>query len=213
MKPIDLAGFAAKFEADADPWRTWTNGDEAVKRAAILHALGPGPLGRVLELGAGNGSNSRSLASRALRLDATEGTVEGAKLVARAVEGCRGARALHLVVPAPPPQSRYDAVVVAELLYYLGTRDMAALARQVATRLRPGGTLVLAHHRITFYDFVQRADGIHRRFMQASRASWHCRAVRRTGRWSVLALSLARSGTTPSAHDPNRPGFAGGIGL
>ena len=73
MKAIDLSGFAAKFAADEDPWRTFSNRDEAVKRAAILHALGPGPLGRVLELGSGNGSNSRAIAPRALRLDATEG--------------------------------------------------------------------------------------------------------------------------------------------
>lgn len=190
MTPIDLAGFEAKFGADADPWQTWTGHDEAVKRASILHALGPGPIGRVLELGAGNGSNSRSLAARALRLDATEATEAGTQLVARAVAGCRGARALRLVVPAPPPRPRYDAVVVAELLYYLDARDMAALARQVADRLRPGGTLVLAHHRITFYDFVQHAEGIHERFIQASRARWRVRAVRQTARWSVLSLRL-----------------------
>ena len=193
MKPIDLAGFAAKFAADADPWRTWTDRDEAVKREAILHALGPGRRGRVLELGAGNGSNSRSLAARALRLDATEGTQEGAQLVARAVANLRGARALQLVVPAPPPRSRYDAVIVAELLYYLRVPEMAALARQVAALLRPGGTLVLAHHRISFYDFVQHADAIHSRFVQASQADWRCRVVRRTGRWSVLSLTPVRS--------------------
>lgn len=193
MKPINLTGFAAKFAGDADPWRTWTDRDEAVKRAAILHALGPGPLGRVLELGAGNGSNSRPLAARALRLDATEGTVEGTQLVARAVEHHRRARASQLVVPAPPPRARYDAVVLAELLYYLSDRDMMTLARQVANLLRPGGILVLAHHRITFYDFVQHADGVHGRFLRASSASWRCRAVRRTGRWSVLSLSLTRT--------------------
>lgn len=193
MKPIDLAGFAAKFGADADPWRTWTGRDEATKRAAILHALGPGPLGRVLELGAGNGSNSRSLSVRALRLDATEGTAEGMRLVAHAVQGCRRARAMQLVVPAPLPRPLYDAVVVAELLYYLTIRDMAMLARQVASRLRPGGTLVLAHHRMTFYDFVQHADGIHRRFVRAGNAAWRSRVVRRTGSWSVLSLTLARS--------------------
>lgn len=189
MKPINLAGFEAKFGGDEDPWRTWTNRDEALKRTAILHALGPGPHGRVLELGAGNGSNSRSLADRTLRLDATEGTREGTRLVAGAIAGCRGARALRLVVPAPPPRLRYDAIVVAELLYYLDERTMAALARQVAGRLRAGGTLVLAHHRITFYDFVQHAEGIHRRFVAATGGAWSCRAVRRTRRWEVLTLS------------------------
>ena len=188
MKPIDLAGFEAKFGADADPWRTWTNADEAVKRAAILHALGPGPHGRVLELGAGNGSNSRPLAARALWLDATEATAEGTRLVGEAIAGRPGARALRLVVPAAPPRPTYDAIVVAELLYYLQPRAMAALARQVARRLRPGGVLVLAHHRITFYDFVQHADGIHERFRAATGVEWRTRVERRTGRWAVLTL-------------------------
>jgi hypothetical protein len=64
---------------------------------------------------------------------------------------------------------------------------MAQLARQVATRLRPGGKLILAHHRITFYDFAQHAEGIQERFLAASDASWTSRVVRRTGRWSVLS--------------------------
>lgn len=193
MKPIDLAGFEAKFAGDDDPWSTWTSHDEAVKRDAILHALGPGPLGRVLELGAGNGSNSRPLAARALRLDATEATDEGVRLVAATVEGQRGARALKLVVPAKPPRSTYDAIVVAELLYYLTPGDMATLARQVARALRPGGMLVLAHHRITFYDFVQHAEGIHARFLAETGMAWRARVVRRTGRWAVCALSPCRS--------------------
>ena len=200
VKPINLAGFEAKFGADCDPWSTWTDRDEAVKRAAILHALGPGPLGRVLELGAGNGSNSRSLATRALRLDATEATAEGTRLVARAVEGEHRARASKLVVPASLPRPTYDAIVIAELLYYLSSRDMTALARQVAVRLRPGGRLVLAHHRITFYDFLQHAAGIHERFMAGSGTTWQCRTVRRTGSWRVLSCSIGYGTQQPAGY-------------
>lgn len=200
MKPIDLAGFERKFDVDADPWHTWTNRDEAVKRAAILHALGSGPFGRVLELGAGNGSNSRALAARALRLDATEATRAGVRLIADALADRPRAKASRLVVPAAPPRPCYDAVVVAELLYYLAPRDMAALARQVAARLRPGGVLVLAHHRITFYDFVQRADGIHRRFLSDSGARWQTRNVRRTGRWIVCTARRCDLDTLGAAY-------------
>ena len=80
MRAIDLSGFSQKFAADDDPWRTFSDRDEAVKRAAILHALGPGPLGRVLELASGNGANSRAIAPRALRLDATEVANAGAEI-------------------------------------------------------------------------------------------------------------------------------------
>lgn len=71
MRAITLDGFERTFAADPDPWRTFANRDEATKRTAILHAIGAGPHGRILELAAGNGSNSRELAARTLRLDAT----------------------------------------------------------------------------------------------------------------------------------------------
>jgi 2-polyprenyl-3-methyl-5-hydroxy-6-metoxy-1,4-benzoquinol methylase len=192
MKPIDLTGFAKKFASDADPWNTWTSRDEAVKRAAILHAIGAGPHGRVLELGAGNGSNSRPLAARSLRLDATEATAEGTALVAKAIHGyAPRAQAYQLAVPEAPARGQYDVIVVAELLYYLDPqREMQPLARQVARLLRPGGVMVLAHHRITFYDFVQHAEGIHRRFLALTGIDWHVRPVRRTGRWQVIACTL-----------------------
>lgn len=191
-RPIDLAGFEAKFAGDEDPWSTWHARDEVVKRRAILHALG-GARGRVLELGAGNGSNSRSLAARALRLDATEATRAGTRLVRRAIaHAAPRARASQLIVPQAPPRPTYDAIVIAELLYYLDPRAMRALARQVARHLGPGGTLVLAHHRITFYDFVQHADGIQRRFLAATGVRWSVRPVRRTARWQVLSCTPRR---------------------
>lgn len=190
MKPIDLAGFEDTFGGDDDPWRTFSDRDEAVKRAAILHALGPGPIGRVLELGAGNGSNSVAIAARALRLDATEGTAKGTALIARALRGAARTRALQLALPARFPRARYDAIVVAELLYYLGARDMARVAADVATGLRPGGRLVLAQHRIDFHDFTQHAEGIHERFLAATKRDWTAVAERRTGRWIVQSLRM-----------------------
>ncbi len=82
---IDLAGFDARFAADRDPWGTFVHRDEAVKRHAIVRALGPGPYARLLELGCGNGSNSIALAEHALRLDACDGTPSAARLTGRAL--------------------------------------------------------------------------------------------------------------------------------
>ena len=189
MKPIDLAGFDRKFADDADPWRTFSNRDEAHKRKAILHGLGAGPIGRVLELAAGNGSNSVALARRARRLDATEGTVAGTDLVARAVGDNSRVRVRRLVLPGHFPGVRYDHAVVAEVLYYLSTRAMADVAREVATALRPGGRLILAHHRVDYPDFVQHAHGIHERFLLATNASWEKVGDVRTGRWRVQSYA------------------------
>lgn len=187
MKPIDLAGFQAKFAKDDDPWRTFDDRDEVLKRRAILHAMGTGPWGRVLELAAGNGSNSAAFAPRALRLDATEATKSGTALVAKAVRERKArARAIQLVVPGRLPRNRYDIAVVAELIYYLTPYAMARTARDVARVLRPGGVLVLAHHRIDFPDFAQHAAHLQRRFLSATGHRWRVHVVRRTSHWSVL---------------------------
>ncbi len=184
-RPITLAGFERTFAADPDPWRTLTARDEANKRAAILRALGAGPRGRVLELASGNGSNSVALAKRALRLDATEGTATGTLLTAQALAGRKRSRASRLIVPGRFPRAKYDAVVVAELLYYLSPRQMVCVARDIAAALRPGGVLVLAHHHIDFYDFAQHAARIHARFLAATRTE--CRRYRAviTRQWRV----------------------------
>lgn len=198
MRPITLAGFDAKFANSDDPWQTFEGPDEVLKRKAILHAMGSGSWGRVLELAAGNGSNSAAIAPRALRLDATEATESGTTLVRKAV-GCRrgGSRAgrtrvLRLAVPARLPRQRYDGVIVAELLYYLTPRAMGRTARDVARAIRPGGVLVLAHHRIDFPDFAQHAATIQRRFLGATRQRWCVRTVRRTGHWVVISCWRGR---------------------
>lgn len=190
MKPITLAGFESKFQDDDDPWATFSDRDEATKRRAILHALGPGPLGRVLELASGNGSNSRAIAPRALRLDATEATAAGTRLTAQAIAPWPRARARALALPGRFPRDRYDAILVAELLYYLSPRDMVEVARDVAHASRPGGRLVLAHHVVDYYDFAQHARGIHERFLKDTNAAWRVREVARTARWVV---SVARA--------------------
>lgn len=188
MKAITVSGFDAKFAGDADPWRTFEDADEALKRTAILHGMGAGPWGRVLELAAGNGSNSAAIAPRALRLDATEATESGTALVARAINSFRPrARAIRLAVPARLPRKLYDAVVVAEVIYYLSPLAMKRTARDVGAALRPGGVLILAHHRIDFPDFAQRAAELQRRFLNATGLWWTVRTVRRTSHWIVLS--------------------------
>lgn len=189
MKPIALDGFELVFAADPDPWRTFTSDDEARKRRAIRHAIGPARHGRMLEIAAGNGSNSRMLATRSLRLDATEATAAGIRLVEAALPPSPRARAIRLTVPGRFPRSRYDAIVIAELLYYLSPEAMRRTARDTGRALRCGGTIVLAHHRVDFHDFVQHAADLHRIFLAQTGRPWRIRIVRQTGRWIVLACT------------------------
>ena len=189
MRPVAVDGFERVFATDPDPWRTFTSDDEARKRRAIRHAVGPARHGRILELGAGNGSNSRMLAMRSLRLDATEATATGTRLVEAVLAPNHRARAIRLAVPGRFPRPRYDAIVIAEMLYYLSPEAMRRTARDTGRALRCGGTLVLAHHRIDFHDFAQHAAGLHRAFLVQTGGRWRIRTVRRTGRWIVLACT------------------------
>lgn len=191
MKPIDLGGFDAKFSGNDDPWSTFTDRDEARKRGAILCGIGGRQVGRMLELAAGNGSNSVALSRLALRLDATEGTPSGVGLVTRAVRGNHRVSVSRLILPDRFPRAYYDAIVIAEVLYYLSARDMAAVARTVAAALRRGGRLVLAHHRVDFPDFVQHAADIHGRFLVASGTAWRPHGGLRNGRWRVQSYCRA----------------------
>lgn len=186
QRAIGLAGFEAKFAAHPDPWATFSARDEAIKRAAIARALGPGRKARVLELASGNGSNSRMLARRALYLHACEGTASGAALTRRALADAPHARVDRLRLPGRLPAARYDAVVIAELLYYLHPRALRELARDVHRVLAHRGRLVLAHHHIDFPDTAQPPARIHARFLAAiGAARWRHRHGRRNDRWRV----------------------------
>jgi SAM-dependent methyltransferase len=212
VKPIGLGAFELLFQSDADPWRTFSDRDEASKRRAILRTMGAAAIGRVLELGAGNGSNSVAIAGRCLRLDATEGTATGVGLIADRLADHPGARALRLCLPARFPRPVYDVIVIAELLYYLRPRDMRQVARASARALRPGGRLVLAHHRIDFHDFAQPAAGLHRRFLAATGRCWRPSGGRRARLWRVEAFigpgrrvpieRKAGAGLTPPGSSP-----------
>ncbi|KQM97549.1 class I SAM-dependent methyltransferase [Sphingomonas sp. Leaf25] len=190
-RAITLVGFEATFRGNPDPWATFTARDEALKRRAILHALGPEPRGRLLELASGNGSNSVALAARALRLDATDGAPTAVALTARALGANPRATATRLILPGRLPRRRYDAIVVAELLYYLTPCDLTALAREIAATLRPGGRLVLAHHRIAFRDVAQHPAKVHARLLAALGRTVRIATGHRTARWRVAGYAVA----------------------
>ena len=182
---INLDGFAARFAADSDPWSTFSSRDEAIKREAIIHALGSNTRGRILELASGNGSNSAALAPRCLKLDATEGTAEGAALTARAIAHWPRARAHKLVLPGRSPQGTYDAIIIAELLYYLTPSQMRSVAAECDRLARHRTRLVLAHHTVDFFDFAQHAQRINERFVGCTAKFGSLRTQRRSRRWIV----------------------------
>lgn len=189
-RPITLHGFEATFRGNPDPWRTFAAADERRKRRAILLALGPGPRGRVLELASGNGSNTVSLARRVRRLDATDGAPTAVALTAKATRHLNNVNASCLILPGRFPGVRYDAIIAAEILYYLTPAQLVATAREIARSLRPGGRLVLAHHHLRFRDVAQTPATVHAHLIAALnrrvRIRWHLR----TERWQVTGFDV-----------------------
>ena len=183
----DADKFEAYFGTNPDPWNTFSDRDEARKRRAIRLALGPRPHARIWELAAGNGSNSVMLARRGFHLDATEGSAAGTRLVEKALAPFPPARAARLQLPERPPRPTYDAVLAAEIFYYLTDRELDRTIARIGEALRPGGLLVLAHQTRNFADFTQDARGVHRRMARAPFPLTRCH-VERALHWEVVAL-------------------------
>ena len=188
-----LDHFDRLFTGAADPWSTRTSRDEAHKRRVVLRMLGTQTHGRVLELGCGNGSNSRVLAKRALSLDACDGSKAALRRAAKIVRSLSRVQLHHLPLPGRFPASTYDAIVVAELLYYLNDRTLDSVMREIERSLRPGGFLILCHHHRQFADAAQKQPGLHARFIRQSSIEWQSGKRHRTSRWEAQAYWRPRN--------------------
>ena len=195
-RAITLDGFEAKFRDNPDPWQTFSSRYEAAKREALRHVIGPGRHGRALELAAGNGSNTAMIANAALRLDVCEGTPSGTALI-RHKFGADPRISVHCTDLAEPfPASRYDLIVISEVLYYLDDTAFARLARETARTLRPGGRLVLAHHGERFPDAARDGRTSHRHFLRRLPISLRKEGAVTARRWRIISLVRPRQSPT-----------------
>lgn len=149
-----------QFGKREDPFSYSTHPYEIARLESLDAALGAAPLGRVLELACAEGHLTGKLASRSKELVAFD---ISALAIERARRRAPSARFIEgdLLVWEPGADAPFDAVVVAEVLYYLdrpGVRDeFAALFPRVAGWLKPGGRLVMSHA------FAGDAELAHRR--------------------------------------------------
>ncbi|MDD5302252.1 MAG: class I SAM-dependent methyltransferase [Elusimicrobia bacterium] len=137
-----------QFGRREDPFSYATTPYEAARLAAMDEALGAGPLGPVLEVGCAEGHFTEKLIGRSSRVLAVD-------ISAVALDRARKRAASAVFLEAdlltwePGAEGPFDAVIVADVLYYLdraGVRaEFAALFPRVASWLKPGGRLLLAH--------------------------------------------------------------------
>ncbi|HST56301.1 MAG TPA: class I SAM-dependent methyltransferase [Solirubrobacteraceae bacterium] len=118
------------------------------ERGHILRGLKLHSGMRALEVGAGCGGVSRTLAERCGALDALEPNPERARLAARRLSDIESARVLVGEVEDLPAELTYDLIVMIGVLEYVGgwrgVAERIEFLGRLAARLRPGGHIVCA---------------------------------------------------------------------
>jgi cyclopropane fatty-acyl-phospholipid synthase-like methyltransferase len=137
--------FERLYAADPDPWRFATSPYEREKYAATLASLGDRYFDAAFEVGCSIGVFTRLLAPRCgtlLAVDVAEAALAAAR---RRCADSSGARIERLRVPDQWPDGKFDLIVLSEVLYFLGSADIARTARRVAAALSPGGLALLVN--------------------------------------------------------------------
>lgn len=136
-----------QFRKREDPFSYSTEPYERARLEALDAALGEGRLGRVLELACAEGHFTERLAGRAASvtaLDISAVAIERARRRAPAAAYVEGD-----LLAWEPSGDAFDAIVVAEVLYYLdrpGVKaEFEALFPRIVGWLKPGGRLVMSH--------------------------------------------------------------------
>jgi SAM-dependent methyltransferase len=122
--------------------------DCARERGHLLRALDLDGGLRVLEVGAGCGGVTRSLAERCALVDALEPNPLRARLAAMRLADVPTARVLIGEIRDIPAEPAYDLIVLVGVLEYVGGHrghdERVAFLRDVVARLRPGGHVACA---------------------------------------------------------------------
>lgn len=139
------ARFDALYRADPDPWDCATSRYERAKRAATLAILREREYDRALEIGCGAGVLTRELSRRCRTLVALDVSEVA---LAEARSRCAGARGVTFAcceVPERWPYGRFDLVILSEVLYFLGRREIEQVSRLAHEALETDGDCVLVN--------------------------------------------------------------------
>lgn len=137
-----------QFGKREDPFSYATTPYEAARLDAMDAALGPGGLDAVLEVGCAEGHFTERLARKAAKVTALDISDVALARASKRAPGAFFAEA-DLMTWVPRPGAAYDAIVLGDVLYYLDRPgvgpEFASLFPRVASWLKPGGRLLLAH--------------------------------------------------------------------
>ncbi|MDE1568214.1 ArsR/SmtB family transcription factor [Aquabacter sp. P-9] len=150
---------------------------EAQVEAAILDALGPEPIGDLLDLGTGTGRMLEIFSPRigqGLGIDLSPDML-GVARVNLEKAGIRNCSVRQGDIYAPPAGTGFDAIIVHQVLHFLD--EPARALREAARLLRPGGRLLVVDFAPHDLEFLREAHA-HRRlgFAAETVAGWMAQA-------------------------------------
>jgi cyclopropane fatty-acyl-phospholipid synthase-like methyltransferase len=153
--------FDAMYAASPDPWDLASRWYEARKYAITLALLPAKRYGQAFEPGCSIGVLSELLAQRCDRLlccDAAEAAVLAA---AQRTASLPQVTVERRAIPAGWPAGVFDLIVLSEILYYFGGRDLDRVLDLATAGLASGGTLLAVHWRHPVADYPRSGDDVH----------------------------------------------------
>ncbi len=141
------AHFEAKHRQDDDPWGFRTSWYERRKYAITLACLPRDHYALAWEPGSSIGELTRLLSQRADRVDASDVSPTAVEAARRANADRPGVRVDEVTLPADPPSSGYDLVVLSEILYYLPDPGREQVLQAAELFAAPDADLVVVHWR------------------------------------------------------------------
>ncbi len=166
------AFFEARYQASTDPWRFASSTYELNRYRATLDALFRSNYRRGFEPGCSIGVLTAALAGRVEHLIACD-IAESA--VACAKERCRelsNVQIYHRDAADGPPDGSFDLIVFSELGYYFSIDRLTTMARQMNSRLEPGGEFVAVHWLGHSADHVLHGDVVHEVLRENLACEW-----------------------------------------
>ena len=153
--------FDELYAGSADPWGFTTRWYETRKYAVSL-ALLPGQRYRDgFEPGCSIGVLSAQLARRCDRLLCWDGSAAAVRSAAARTAAMPNVEVQRRTIPADWPPGQFDLIVLSEILYYFGGRDLARVLGLTAGALRPGGTVLAVHWRHPVAEYPGTGDEVH----------------------------------------------------
>jgi SAM-dependent methyltransferase len=161
--PVTLpAGyFEAMYQAAPDPWGFTERWYERRKYAIGLAQLPAERYRSAFEPGCSVGVFSRLLAPRCDALLSCDLAGAAVQAAAQRTSDLPQVRVEQREIPRQWPSGRFDLVVLSEVLYYFGDRDLEQVLERAAASLEPDGTLLAVHWRHPVADYPRTGDDVH----------------------------------------------------